>query len=375
MHIVVLLLVWLGFASHGFRVERRSRPTQACLYEGGCVPSPNSAALFQQLRANRQPGAPKPETGLANLLLASNPIAAWHGADAKKGSRSVVKSQSGKSLRADAAGLVRRGSSQLLLLRGGAGEDQYEEYMVPTGRTLREKVPTLSLAKVREVLATPILYYTQSPPITRSWVSAAALLAILTSQRIVDTRSICLDSRAMMNGEWWRVLTNFLFMGDKLKSIFFWMQLNHFWQCSKMLELIKFRWEPDQFLKLIVGNAGLLCIYKMLFPHNMFLGTPFVLAFFYTYAICNDLQPMNFLGVFMVRCSWLPMLQMIQDWIQTGDLTPNLLSFMSGHTYYYMKELRPRLLLPAKPRLADIRDLLLKGKPIVVGSEDGDAEE
>lgn len=265
---------------------------------------------------------------------------------------------------------MKRGSDRFLLLRGGAGEEQYEDYMVPTGRTLREKVPTLSLRKVREVLATPIRLWRESPPITRSWVSAAAMLAILTSQRIVDTRSVCLDARAMMNGEWWRLVTNFLFMGDKLKSIFFWMQLNHFWQCSKMLELIKYRWEPDQFLKLIIGNAGLLCFYKQFFPHNMFLGTPFVLAFFYIYAICNDLQPMSFLGVFMVRCSWLPMLQMIQDWVQTGDLTPNLLSFMSGHTYYYMQELRPRLLLPDNPRLADIRDLLLRGKPIVAASEE-----
>lgn len=142
-----------------------------------------------------------------------------------------------------------------------------------------------------------------------------------------------------------------------------------------MLELIKFRWEPGDFIKLIVGNAAILCFLKSFFPQNSFLGTPMSMAFFYSYAREYELQQMNWLGFFSVRCCWLPVMQMLQDLVQQGDITPNILGLLSGHTYYYITEARHRMLLPERPRLADIGKLLFQGKPIrAVDSEDSTAK-
>ena len=44
---------------------------------------------------------------------------------------------------------------------------------------------------------------------------------------------------------------------------------------------------------------------------------------------------MSLFGFFQIRCGWLPIAQMFQDLLQAGDVMPNLLGMVSGHTYYY----------------------------------------
>lgn len=44
-----------------------------------------------------------------------------------------------------------------------------------------------------------------------------------------------------------------------------------------------------------------------------------------------------------------------------------MLGLMSGHTYYYLSEVMPRLDLPEKPRLDDVFRLLVHGTPLGAG--------
>ena len=37
---------------------------------------------------------------------------------------------------------------------------------------------------------------------------------------------------------------------------------------------------------------------------------------------------------------------MIQDLLQAGDITPNLLGILSGHFYFYLTEVKSRMLVP-----------------------------
>ena len=57
---------------------------------------------------------------------------------------------------------------------------------------------------------------------------------------------------------------------------------------------------------------------------------------------------MSLFGFFQIRCGWLPVAQMFQDLLQAGDVMPNLLGMVSGHTYYYFTEVAPMLLLPRR---------------------------
>ena len=76
----------------------------------------------------------------------------------------------------------------------------------------QEGRPSL-LRRVAAPLATPVRMFREAPPITRSWVSASVVMAVLSTQRVIDLRSVCFDERAVWyKGEWWRLLTNFFFM-------------------------------------------------------------------------------------------------------------------------------------------------------------------
>ena len=186
--------------------------------------------------------------------------------------------------------------------------------------------PTSLLRRAASAVSPPLKAFAAAPPITRSWVSASVVIAVLTSQRIVDPRAICFSEPMVLHeGEWWRLLVNFFYMGDALKSIFFWVQLHHFWECCKMLELVKYRWEPSDFVKMIVCNVAMLLVLKQWFPALIFLGAPMVNAFVYMYSREYDAQVMNLLGFFQIRCGWLPFAQMLQDLLQAGDVGPNLL--------------------------------------------------
>lgn len=177
-------------------------------------------------------------------------------------------------------------------------------------------------------------------------------MALLTSQRAIDLRSVCFsEGDVFRRGEWWRLLANFFFMGDSVKSVFFWFQLHHFWECLKvrpgtqpppactqpheprglknhgwngrnrdppwastsiplqLLELVKYRWEPSDLIKMIVCNAAMLLVLKQFFPAMIFLGSPMVMVFIYMYSREYEVQVMNLLGFFQIRCGWLPFAQ------------------------------------------------------------------
>jgi hypothetical protein len=78
---------------------------------------------------------------------------------------------------------------------------------------------------------------------------------------------------------------------------------------------------------------------------------------------------MNLLGFFQIRCGWLPFAQMLQDLLQAGDIGPNLLGLVSGHTYFYLMEVRSRLLLPERVTLDDVLNLVLRGKHLGAADE------
>lgn len=170
----------------------------------------------------------------------------------------------------------------------------------------------------------------------------------------------------MRKGEWWRALLNFFFMGDSVKSIFFWFQMLNSYDFFKTLETTKYRWEPMAMVKMILSNAFMISIFRIIFPWNVYLGAPLSSAFLYLYTREFGAVPMNWLGFISIPTGWLPCMQMIQDLLQTGDISPNLLGFVSGHIYYFFNEVLP-LASPADKRgLRNLVKLFLHGQADVI---------
>jgi len=313
------------------------------------------------------------------------PLLLFKLSDAAAGRLSLLSRADGDEMPSVQVAYCSAARTRLLQLRGGSNDDEDGDdddiERVPkqasAAASFSEAAPRESgsflMRGVKAAVMPPLKVFAQAPPITRSWVSASLLLAVMTSTGVLDTRSICMSEPMVLHAvEWWRVLVNFFFMGDALKSIFFWVQLHHFWDCCKMLEMVKYRWEPADFIKLIVCNAFMLCVLKHhFFPHTIFLGSPMVMTFLYMYAREYEAQQMNLLGFFSIRCGWLPFAQMLQDILQAGDIGPNILGLTSGHIYFYLSEVKSRLLLPDALQLNDIFDLLLKGTPLITVGEPG----
>jgi Derlin-2/3 len=222
-------------------------------------------------------------------------------------------------------------------------------------------------------LLAPMQLFSQAPPLSRTWVSLSMLTAILLSSGKLDVRLITFDPVAILyRGEWWRLFSSLFYMGDSLKSITFYMQLKNLLDTVKVLELVKYRWDPKELVSYIGWNTILLAIISHILPANpsmLFLSTPMVMSLLYIYARSCGVQPMPWLMFFSIRAGWLPFAQMLQDYLQVGDVTPNLMGVLAGHIYYYLKEVMPRLLLPDKPHLHDIANLLMRGKPVAVESD------
>eukprot|EP00964_Phaeocystis_antarctica_P012487 scaffold6881_cov71-Phaeocystis_antarctica.AAC.1 len=60
----------------------------------------------------------------------------------------------------------------------------------------QEGRPSL-LRRVSAPLATPVRMFREAPPITRSWVSASVVMAMLSQARVIDLRNVCFDERAV----------------------------------------------------------------------------------------------------------------------------------------------------------------------------------
>lgn len=132
------------------------------------------------------------------------------------------------------------------------------------------------------------------------------------------------------------------------------MQIYHFWECLRVLELVKYHWEPSRFVKMIICSALILTFLKQLAPSLIFLGSPLVMVFMYLYSREYMDQVVNFWGFFQIRCGWLPFVQMIQDLVQAGDILPNILGLFAGHLYFYLTEVGPRVIVPERlPTIAE----------------------
>jgi len=170
---------------------------------------------------------------------------------------------------------------RMLRLRGGqeaaASADEEDEAADASGGSGRAPPKPSLLSRV--LGSAPVTFFRSAPPITRSWVSISVLLTILASQRVVDLRTIAFSEREVLRrGQWWRLLLNFFYMGEQPLSIFYWLQIYHLWECMRILELVKFAWEPGAFVRMILLNVTYLLVLKQMAPSLMFLGTPLVMV-------------------------------------------------------------------------------------------------
>ena len=178
------------------------------------------------------------------------------------------------------------------------------------------------------------------PVITRWYATLVVGTSVLIALDVVSPFYLYFNYRLIVyKNEWWRLLTNFLYMGEL--GIDFVFHMFFLIRYSKSLEETSFRNRPADFLWLLV--FGMLVLTAMApFVKVQFLGTSLNFMLVYLWSRRNPHVPLSFLGVFNFSAAYLPWVLMLFSVLIGSSPLMDVLGMVAGHTWYYLEDVYPR---------------------------------
>jgi len=186
------------------------------------------------------------------------------------------------------------------------------------------------------------------PVITRWYATLVVGTSILIALDVVSPFFLYFNSRLVLKGEWWRLFTNFLYMGEL--GIDFIFHMFFLIRYSKSLEETSFRNRPADFLWLLVFGMIVLTAIAP-FVKVQFLGTSLNFMLVYLWSRRNPHVPLSFLGVFNFSAAYLPWVLMCFSVLIGSSPLMDVLGMVAGHTYYFLEDVWPRSAAGAGRRL------------------------
>eukprot|EP00004_Rigifila_ramosa_P018568 TRINITY_DN4637_c0_g1_i1.p1 TRINITY_DN4637_c0_g1~~TRINITY_DN4637_c0_g1_i1.p1 ORF type:complete len:218 (-),score=67.96 TRINITY_DN4637_c0_g1_i1:25-594(-) len=144
----------------------------------------------------------------------------------------------------------------------------------------------------------------------------------------------------ILKGQYWRLLTNFLFFGHFGLDFFFHMYF--LVQYSRKLEESSYRARPADFVFLLLFGATLLTLAGP-FVDLVFLGHSLVFMLVYIWARRNQHVQMSFLNLFQFTAPYLPWVLLLMSVLLGSSPTVDLLGIAVGHVYFYLVDIYPLL--------------------------------
>ncbi|KAJ1416550.1 Der1-like family-domain-containing protein [Ochromonadaceae sp. CCMP2298] len=168
-------------------------------------------------------------------------------------------------------------------------------------------------------------FYHEIPPISRLYLTAAVGITTACFLDFVSPLTLYYNYDLILNkGQYWRVITSFLFFGTF--SIDFLFHMYFVVRYCRLLEEGSFRGRTADFLFMLMYGASLMLLCSMcfdFFSRIKFLGHP--LTFMMVYLWARD--PENY----HVRMSFFGVVQM------------DLMGIVVGHTYYFLDCVYPQV--------------------------------
>eukprot|EP01029_Cantina_marsupialis_P030357 TRINITY_DN81960_c0_g1_i1.p1 TRINITY_DN81960_c0_g1~~TRINITY_DN81960_c0_g1_i1.p1 ORF type:complete len:304 (-),score=80.40 TRINITY_DN81960_c0_g1_i1:624-1490(-) len=183
-------------------------------------------------------------------------------------------------------------------------------------------------------------WYFRIPVVTRIYFTISMLLSLLVTLDMLSPFSLYLNKHLVLEGEVWRLITNFMFFGEVRLDLVFHM----FFLVRYMghLEEGSFFNRTDDFLFLcLYGMVGTLII--SWFLSLSLLGPALVFMFVYIWARRNEFVRMNFFGTFTVNAPYIPYVLVAFSFFLGGPITADLVGIAVGHVYYFCKDVYPKL--------------------------------
>ncbi|ORZ25749.1 Derlin [Absidia repens] len=204
-------------------------------------------------------------------------------------------------------------------------------------------------------MPTPIeSWYTDIPPITRIYVTSACLTSLAVQLGFVHPLHLWLNYDSIANGQWWRLITNFLYFGPL--SIDFLFHMFFLARYSRMMEEGFYRSKPADYVWLLTFAASTLILSSLILPfaYMPFLGSPLAFTMVYIWARRNPYVRLNFLGLVVFSAPHLPWVLLCFSLVLGGDIpTGDILGIAVGHIYYFFEDVWPQDPASGGKRLLD----------------------
>jgi Derlin-2/3 len=183
-------------------------------------------------------------------------------------------------------------------------------------------------------------WYMDIPVVSRTYLTASFMTTAACALDVVSPFSLYFNSGLIFyKGQFWRIITNFLFFGlfslDFLFHMYFLVRY-----CWYLEDSSRFRGRTGDFVwMLFIGAFIMTCLAPFISVH--FLGSSLTFMMVYIWGRLNPNQRMSFLGLFPFTAPYLPWVLLIFSVLLGNPVTIDLVGIAVGHTYYFFDFIFP----------------------------------
>ncbi|GAX83467.1 hypothetical protein CEUSTIGMA_g10892.t1 [Chlamydomonas eustigma] len=183
-------------------------------------------------------------------------------------------------------------------------------------------------------------WYHSLPVVTRTYVTLASLTTAGCALEIITPFNVYFNTKLIMQGQLWRLLTNFFFFGnlglDFVFHMFFLLKY------CKSLEEGSFRGRSADFMWMLLLGGVLLSIIAP-FVHVQFLGSSLTFMMVYVWGRRHQYVNLSFLGIFNFTAPYLPWVLLAFSLMLGSSPVVDLMGIAAGHLYYFFEDVYPRM--------------------------------
>lgn len=190
-------------------------------------------------------------------------------------------------------------------------------------------------------------WYHEIPPISRLYLTSAVVTTTACFLDFVSPLTLYYNYDLILNkGQYWRLLTSFLFFGSF--SLDFLFHMYFVVRYCRLLEEGTFRRRPADFMFMILYGAFFMLIFTVtvqMFQKIKFLGHPLTFMMVYLWARDPDNYHirMSFFGVLQFNAPYLPWVLLLFSLVLGNPIEMDLLGIIVGHSYYFLDFVYPQV--------------------------------
>ena len=186
----------------------------------------------------------------------------------------------------------------------------------------------------------PAAWYHGLPPVTRAMGTAVVATTVATQLGLVSPYALILDWGLVGRFQFWRLVTNFLYVGPF--SFPFLMKCLMIHNYGVPLEQVTFNFRTADYLfMLLFGMASFLALSLVSPVPVLVMSSPLIFMLCYIWSRNFPDQPVSIMGFFRVKGFFLPWAWLVITVVMGGSPYSDLMGIFVGHVYYFLSVLYP----------------------------------